>query len=199
MQSHGIGDDHPEYRATLAAIGEALGEFSKVEIGVQMIFTELAWMQSDHDAYLIMASIPSFDLRVRLTSNFIRERKLAAPLQQRWDGLAKRAQKLNLKRAELAHFAVVIEADMIGDPITGISIQPYFSLSSRDRGRPRLKRAQIEDRKERFTELSRDLMAFMKPIRPELVEARVRLIEQHIARHEKIRPSSMNPDQPDAQ
>lgn len=107
-------------------VGEALHQWSMVEIELATLFEVASEMPNHNAAQATMAAIVSFEARLQVCHAVLAFYELSDLHSRYWTRLFNRLSKKAKKRNELAHFAVIsVEAEE-GAPIW--LLMPYFSL-----------------------------------------------------------------------
>ena len=152
------------------AVGEALAEWSLVEITLTFVFVSLMdrtkaplvkgpvpWEMEEPDrrlAHVAFSAIKSFDARVDVVGGVVDEADIGDDLKSLWPGLAERLRKKHKSRHPIAHFMIEnIEQD---DGTWRAGLTPYPS-SIGSVSNPRLGRAEVNQKAAAFSEIREGL------------------------------------------
>lgn len=153
----------PHFAELAGLAGQALDQWSHVELELASLFQYLTKMPDAMIAQVAVASIKSFDARVQVVNNIIGLVGLPQLHRDYWKWLYNRLTKLAKKRNEIAHFTIVEwgeDDDMLrkGSEKTIWRLVPYFSLGrmvmEHSEG---LSAKQIRERGQLFNTLYRDV------------------------------------------
>jgi len=157
------------------AIGNALDAWSRVEHSLESLFVALT-SADVWDAHLIMASIVSFDARLKICNTLMGRHRKNFKTVERWDALYNKLDRKYRKRSELAHGSVV----QLNDKTVWI---PYYSTGQSMREMvlkppeevglpPHLSTKEIEERALGFRKLAGALSDFNLDLRAEQEQLR---------------------------
>jgi hypothetical protein len=147
-----LGDHNAKAHAIEAAVGKALASWSGVEIQLANLFCEVSGIPDHRRGQIIMASIINFDARIQVCHEMMRLFGWEARDLKVWDKLFARIQKLQKRRNDVAHFAIIM--GNVGGKQVDVCLAPYFSLGNEFRGKvTQLSAAQILERAASFREL----------------------------------------------
>ena len=142
----------PRYNQILYAVGSGLHSWSIVEIDLAHLFAALA-KSNPHELF---GAIISFETRLAITDRLMSLNPLEELEREMWTKLSARLSKFYKKRHELAHFT-------LGQKDERDVIYPFLTTANmRQPGKPCLDESQIQERIDRFMELSAALEWFSK-------------------------------------
>ena len=146
------------FEPLLTEVGRSLQNFSGIEWALDYFFGAILSSDTLFESNIIMASIVSFEARVKVCRNLVLMRPLRDDhLNLIWTKLAERMLKQLKQRNELAHFRTI--SLTIGKGKTFAALVPYYSsgkffLDGQKDQRPgtHLTLAQIKERGKAFSE-----------------------------------------------
>lgn len=133
------------------SIGEALGQWSQIEVLVSLLFANIMKVGAP-SAECILTSVHSIDVRITILDRIGRLHwsRLSSDVQEIWEVLIERLISANRQRNELAHFSVVSSNG--GKP----KLMPYYYLTNQ---KPReLALHDVEFRRDYFKDLAHALI-----------------------------------------
>ena len=147
-----------DHNPILLAVGQALRQWSAVEVGLAGIFAILADIPDPMKAHRIIDAIVSFDARLDVVDALMSEEALTPLELETWKRAAAKLKKQYKKRHELAHFSIV---NTISNGKDNIRLSPFLTYGQFLRDELRyLTVPEIDARRKGFGELVAALMWF---------------------------------------
>lgn len=137
----------PDSDSVMAAIGWALGSWTQVESGMEVLFCHAAGLDEPLRASAIFNAIISFETRLAVCDSVMRF--VSDPVEaEMWSRLSARLRKFYKKRHEIAHFY-----PLHGEQ--GLRIAPFFTWEKEhDKKVHFLTQEQIDERGRKFNALA---------------------------------------------
>jgi hypothetical protein len=117
---------YPEHSEFAQAVGEALHQWSMVELELATLFERVSGIPNRDAAQAAMAAIVSFNARVQVCQAVLAFWELSEDERSAWSALVKRMTNMLKKRNALAHFTILAMETEDGKQIW--QLFPYFSL-----------------------------------------------------------------------
>lgn len=138
----------------LAALGEALHNWSSVEIQLATLFYTLSEIPRVDKGHAVFSAIVSFETRLDVVDRLVAMFPSSEIHKLKWAKLSSRLSKFYKKRHELAHFSLGSDKDLQ-------TINPFFSLDQYiSRNVRHLTLSQVMERGDKFMELQAALHWF---------------------------------------
>jgi hypothetical protein len=140
----------------LRAIGQALSNWSAVELQLSALFNMISDIRDTDKAAALFSAIIAFDARLAVVDRLMSMEKADAIEMEMWARMSARLSKFYKKRHELAHFSV--DHDAAENPV----ISPFLSLDKIfNQTRRHLTVVEISERSAKFIELHMTIHWFM--------------------------------------